>query len=73
MTFESTKELSGASAPITEENEESDADEEEVYIYHIVGEEENESLETIDDEALLDEVFEEFCKQYDDFEEDEEE
>ena len=73
MTFEYKKEWYVALAPITEENEDSDDDEEEVYIYHIVGEEENESLETIDDEALLDEVFEEFCKQYDDFEEDEEE
>ena len=33
-----------------------------------MGEEDDESLEQIEDDSLLDEVFAEFCKQYEDFE-----
>lgn len=45
-----------------------DEEEEEVAVFHLVGDEENETLETIEDDALLDEVFAEFCNQYEDFE-----
>lgn len=50
--------------------EEDDGEDEgdEVVIFHIVGEDEDEHLETIEDEALLDEVFAEFCNQFEDFE-----
>ncbi len=72
MTFEYKKEWYVALAPLADEEAAEESDEEEVYIYHLVGEEDNESLEAIEDEAFLDEVFDEFCKQYDDFAEDEE-
>ncbi len=49
-----------------EEDEEDEG--EEVVIFHIVGEENDEHLETIEDDALLDEVFAEFCNQYGDSE-----
>ena len=55
-------------APAEEESEDEDGEGDEVAIYRIVGEEDNEQLETIEDEALLDEVFAEFCAQYEDFE-----
>jgi len=45
-----------------------DDTEEEIVIFHLVGEEDDEHLETIDDDALLDEVFAEFCRQYEDSE-----
>ena len=50
--------------------EEDDGEDEgdEVVIFHIVGEDDDEHLETIEDEALLDEVFAEFCNQFEDFE-----
>ena len=49
--------------------EEADEDEgEEVAVFRLVGDEDDERLETIDDDALLDEVFAEFCNQYEDFE-----
>ena len=69
MTFEYKDEWYVALAPVAEEIE--DEEEEDIFIYHIVGEEDNETLEVIEDEALLDEVFEEFCRQYDDVDEDE--
>ena len=75
MTFEYKGEWYCALTPeVTgEEAEESEDDEgEEVAIYHIVGEEDNESLEAIEDEAFLDEVFAEFCNQYEDFEDEDE-
>lgn len=50
--------------PVEEGEEESD--EAEVVIYHLVGGEEDERLEPIEDENLLDEVFAEFCNQYED-------
>ena len=49
-----------------EEGEE--AGEEEVAIYRIEGEEDNEQLVQIEDDDELDEVFAEFCAQYEDFE-----
>ena len=48
--------------------EDEDYENDEVVIYHLVGGEEDETLETIDDDAFLDEVFAEFCNQYEDFE-----
>lgn len=52
----------------TEESDEDDEEGEEVAVFHLVGEEDDERLETIEDDALLDEVFAEFCNQYEDFE-----
>lgn len=49
-----------------EESEDEDDAGDEIAIFHIVGGEEDERLETVDDEALLDEVFAEFCKLYED-------
>ena len=49
-----------------EEGEEDDS--EEVAIYRIEGDEENEQLVQIEDDDELDEVFAEFCAQYEDFE-----
>lgn len=51
-----------------EADEEDDEEGEEVAVFHLVGDEDNETLETIEDEALLDEVFAEFCNQYEEFE-----
>ena len=49
--------------------EEADEDEgEEVAVFRLVGDEDEERLEIIDDDALLDEVFAEFCNQYEDSE-----
>ena len=50
--------------------EESDEDDEgeEVAIYRIEGEEDDERLVQIEDDDELDEVFAEFCAQYEDFE-----
>lgn len=75
LTFEYKGEWYCALTPATEgeEAEETEDDEgEEVAIYHIVGEEDNESLEAIEDDEFLDEVFAEFCSQYDDFEDSDE-
>ena len=74
LTFEYKGEWYIALTPAleAEEVDEADGDDEdsgdEVVIYHLVGGEEDEQLETIDDDALLDEVFAEFCNQYEDFE-----
>ena len=51
-----------------ESDEEDDEEGDEVVIFRIVGEEEDEHLETVEDDALLDEVFAEFCNQYGDSE-----
>ncbi len=73
LTFEYKGEWYVALTPAVaaeEEPEEADEDDEgdEVVIYHLVGGENDEQLETIEDDALLDEVFAEFCSQYEDFE-----
>lgn len=71
MTFEYKKEWYVALTQVTEpeEAEEDDGEEgEEIAIYHLVGGEDDETLEPIEDDALLDEVFAEFCAQYEDFE-----
>ncbi len=52
--------LKDAEESAGEDDEEGD----EVAVFHIVGSEEDERLETIEDEQLLDEVFAEFCNQY---------
>ena len=54
------------------EPEEDEAGEEEVAIYRIEGDEDNEQLVQIKDDEELDEVFAEFCAQYEDFEDAEE-
>ena len=75
MTFEYKGEWYCALTPETtgeEVADEEDDEGDEVAIYHIVGEEDNESLEAIEDEAFLDEVFAEFCNQYEDFEDEDE-
>lgn len=68
MTFEYKGEWYVALAPVASPEEAEEDEGDEVSIYHIVGEEDDESLETIDDDELLDEVFAEFCNQYEDFE-----
>ena len=70
MTFEYKNEWYIALTPEVpaEEVEEDDEEGEEIAIYHLVGDEEDERLETIEDEALLDEVFAEFCNIYEDSE-----
>lgn len=69
MTFEYKGEWYCALTPeAVSEEAEDDEEGEEVAIYHIVGEENDEHLEAIEDEQFLDEVFAEFCNQYDDFE-----
>ncbi len=70
MTFEYKGEWYVALTPeqAAEAEEEAGEEGEEVAIYRVAGEENDEHLETIDDEALLDEVFAEFCAQYEDFE-----
>ena len=50
------------------EEAEDDEEGEEIAIYHLIGGEEDEQLEIIEDDELLDEVFAEFCTQYEDFE-----
>ncbi len=50
--------------------QEGDEDEgEEVAVFRLVGEEDNETLEIVEDDELLDEVFAEFCNQYENSEE----
>ena len=64
MTFEYKSEWYVA-LTLVEPAEEADEDEgAEIAIYHLVGEEDSEELETVEDEALLDELFEEFCRLY---------
>lgn len=73
LTFEYKGEWYLAVSPLeSEKDAEEDEEAEEIAIYHIVGEEENEEVEVIEDEALLDEVFAEFCRLYEDFEDAEE-
>lgn len=68
MSFEYKGETYCALTP-EEDAEEGDEDEgAEVAIYHITGDEGDEYLETIEDEQFLDEVFAEFCRLYEDFE-----
>lgn len=55
-----------------EVDEEADEDESEIAIFRIEGDGENETLEVVEDDALLDEVFAEYCHQYNDFEDAEE-
>lgn len=69
MTFEYKSEWYVALAPVEPIQEATDEDEgDEIAIFHLVGEEEDERLEMIEDDELLDEVFAEFCNQYEDFE-----
>lgn len=68
MTFEYKNEWYCAFTPEQPAEEAEDGEGDEVAIFHIVGEEDDESLEQIEDDSLLDEVFAEFCKQYEDFE-----
>lgn len=71
LTFEYKGEWYVALTPAVTAEEAEEADEEEgdeVIIYRLVGGENDEQLETIEDDALLDEVFAEFCNQYEDFE-----
>ena len=49
--------------------EESEEEEDEVVIFALKGEGEDAMLEPIDDEDVLDGVFEEFCRQYEEYEE----
>ncbi len=51
-----------------EEGGEEEDEGDEVVIFRIAGDEDDEHLETVEDEALLDEVFAEFCNQYEDSE-----
>lgn len=69
MTFEYKGEWYCAFTSVAQA-EETDGDEEgdEVVIYHLVGGENDETLEPIEDDEKLDEVFAEFCNQYEDFE-----
>lgn len=71
MTFEYKNEWYCVMTP-AEPQEGSDEDGEEVAIYRIAGSEEDEHLEAIEDESLLDELFDEFVRLYDE-EDDEEE
>lgn len=75
MTFEYHGEWYCALTPAkeAEEAEENAEDEggEEVGIYRLTGSDDDEQLETIDDEALLDELFEEFVRLYEADDEDE--
>lgn len=74
LTFEYKGEWYIALTPVEEAEEaaegsdDEDYENDEVVIYHLVGGEDDEQLETIDDDALLDEVFAEFCNVYEDFE-----
>ena len=72
MTFEHKNEWYCVLTP-AEPEEDSDEDGEDVAIFHIAGSEEDEHLEAIEDEALLDELFDEFVRLYDEEDEDGEE
>lgn len=69
MTFEYKGEWYVALTPAeaAEESEDDDGGEE-VVIYHLAGDEDDEMIETVEDDALLDEVFAEFCNLYEDSE-----
>ena len=69
LTFQYKGEWYVALTPEAVAQEETDEEEgEEVAIYHITGSEDDEQLEPIEDDEFLDEVFAEFCSQYEDFE-----
>ena len=51
---------------------ETEEQEDEVVMFRLVGEGDDKRLETLDDEQLMDEVFAEFCHQYEDFEDSDE-
>ena len=70
LTFEYKGEWYSAFTPVLEPEDVAEDDDEgdEVAIFHIVGSEDDEHFETIEDDELLDEVFAEFCNQYEDFE-----
>ena len=68
MTFEYKGEWYAALTPEREAEESEEEEDDEIAIFHIVGEEDEETLEQLEDEALLDDVFAEFCRQYEDFE-----
>ena len=68
MSFQYKDEMYCALTPETEAEEGDEDEGAEVAIYHITGDEGDEYLETIDDEQFLDEVFAEFCRLYEDFE-----
>ena len=71
MTFEHHGEWYCAFTPEKEASEEDgEGEDEEVAIYHLVGSEDSETLETIEDDALLEEVFAEFCDLWNSSEED---
>ena len=75
LTFEYRGEWYVALTPekaAEEQSEEAEEEGDEVAIYHLVGDEDDERLETIEDDALLEEVFSEFCAQYEDFEDSDE-
>ena len=73
MTFEYKGEWYCAFTPVGEAEEaETDEEGDEVVIYHLVGGENDETLEPIEDDEKLDEVFAEFCNQYEDFEDSDE-
>lgn len=55
------------------EGEDDENDVEEVAVFRLVGEEDDERLEIVEDDDLLDEVFEEFCRLYDEEDDEEEE
>lgn len=67
MTFDYKDEWYVALAP----EESKDGEEDEVAIYHLLGGEDDEELEIVEDEALLEEVFEHFCDLYEDSEDEE--
>lgn len=47
---------------------ETEEEEDEVAVFHLVGEGDDQRLEVIEDDELMDEVFAEFCNQYENFE-----
>jgi putative Holliday junction resolvase len=47
---------------------ETEEEEDEVVIYHLVGEGEDQLLQPMEDDQLMDEVFAEFCKEYEEYE-----
>ena len=68
MTFEYKGEWYCAFTPVLEAEEADDEEGDEVVIFRLVGDENDETLEPIEDDEKLDEVFAEFCNQYEDFE-----
>ena len=68
MTFEYRGEWYCAFTPELPAEESEEEEEEEIVLFHLIGDEDEESLEPIEDDALLDEVFAEFCNLYEDSE-----